>query len=111
MIYKRDFDHSWSFSRENDIFFGLGEGGRDVVDFFFKEVTIGRYVCIYIRIYMYMCTYMQKGGPRGRARAVPAYFIRVSLFNGSPLALFPVYERDLTCTGDNAFYIYAPVKI
>ena len=55
--------------------------------------------------------YMEKGGPRGRARAVPAYFIRVSLFNGSPLALFPVYGRDLTCTGDNAFYIYAPVKI
>lgn len=60
---------------------------------------------------MHMYMYVEKGAPRGCARAVPAYFIRVSLFNGSPLALFPVYGRDLTCTGDNAFYIYAPVKI
>lgn len=66
---------------------------------------------MYIYIHMHMYMYVEKGGPRGRARAVPAYFIRVSLFNGSPLALFPVYGRDLTCTGDNAFYIYAPVKI
>lgn len=93
MIYKRDFDHSWSFSRENDIFFGLGEGGRDVVDFFLKRL---RSVVMYAYIYVYICICVRicrRGAREGALALFPRILYAYRYLTAHHSHFFP-------CTGE-----------